>query len=147
MTLTKDQSSNKEWLESISNTDLEKVIRRAMEEGCIHPAHVFDAVDEALDRLAKIEVLVKSIDLTQCSPLPWKCRAGNKPIADTGDVEGYCLVEDAKKNTIACTYADDEEHEIEKDDGWVYHADMLAIADAVNAVSEIKKILTPHKKG
>ena len=51
MTLTKEQSSNKEWLENASNEDLTKIIRNAMDEGCIRPCHVYDAVDEVLCRL------------------------------------------------------------------------------------------------
>ena len=53
MTLTKEQSSNKEWLESETTENLIEIIRTAMGEGCIRPCHVYDAVDEALDRLAK----------------------------------------------------------------------------------------------
>lgn len=147
MTLTKEQSSNKAEYEALSTDDVIKRVRTAMTAGCIRPAHVYDLVDEALDRLAKIEKVVAEVDFTKCSPMPWKCRAGNSPIADTGDVKGFCLVEDAEKDTIACTYDDGEEHEIEKDDGWSYHADMLAITDSVNAVSEIKKILTPNQRG
>ena len=147
MTLTKEQSSNKEWLESISNADLERVIRTAMGEGCIRPSHVFDAVDEALDRLAKIEALVKAIDLTQCAPLPWKSKLKSCEIADTGDYDGWDVAEDAKGNEVVFKSAEDPSYcDVELDDG-VHDADILAICDSVNAVSEIKKILTPPKKG
>ena len=84
MTLTKEQSSNKAEYEALSTDDVIKRVRTAMTAGCIRPAHVYDLVDEALDRLAKIEALVKSIDL---------------------------------------------------------------ICGSVNAVSEIKKILTPNQRG
>ena len=139
MTLTKEQSSNKEWLESISNNDLEKVIRTAMGEGCIRPSHVYDAVDEALDRLAKIAALVKSIDLTQCSPLPWKSQLHSYPIADTGDYDGSCDATDAMGESIVAKF-DDNYREVEKDDG-DHDADILAICDSVNAVKTIKEIL------
>lgn len=145
MTLTKEQSSNKEWLESISNADLETVIRTAMGEGCIHPSHVFDAVDEALDRLAKIESIVKSIDLTKCAPLPWKSKLHSYPIADTGEYDGSCDATDAMGKSIVAKF-DDNYREVEKEDG-DHDADILAICDSINAVSEIKKILTPHQKG
>ena len=147
MTLTKEQSSNKEWLESISNNDLERVIRTAMGEGCIRPSHVFDAVDEALDRLAKIEALVKSIDLTQCAPLPWKSKLKSCEIADTGDYDGWDVAEDAKGQEVVFKSDDDTFYrDVELEDG-DHDADILAICGSVNAVSEIKKILTPHKKG
>lgn len=49
------QSSNTEWIEALPTSKLIEVIRIAMQQGCISPCHVFDAVDEALDRLAKSE--------------------------------------------------------------------------------------------
>ena len=55
MTLTSEQSSNKEWIEKTSTQDIIMMIRVAMGEGCIRPAHVYDLVDEALCRLAKHE--------------------------------------------------------------------------------------------
>ena len=140
MTLTQEQSSNKEWLESISNADLERVIRTAMGEGCIRPAHVFDAVDEALDRLAKIEALVKSIDLTQCSPLPWKSKVFNHPIADTGDYDSTCDAIDVKGQSVVAKMDGPGYREVEKEDG-DHDADILAICDSVNAVAEAKRIL------
>ena len=147
MTLTKEQSSNKEWLESISNADLERVIRTAMSQGCIHPSHVFDAVDEALDRLAKIEALVKSIDLTQCAPLPWKSQLHSYQIADTGDYEGSCDATDAMEKSIVAKFSEDYDNYrvVEKDDG-DHDADILAICDSVNAVKIIKEILIEKEK-
>ena len=148
MTLTKEQSSNKEWLESISNADLERGIRTAMGEGCIRPSHVFDAVDEALDRLAKIEALVKSIDLTQCAPLPWKSKLWSFCYdGDTFEKEGGDALLDSEEEAILVkSIVGSDYKELEKEDG-AHDADILAICDSVNAVSEIKKILTPHKKG
>ncbi len=52
MTLTAEESSNKEWMESETDENLIKMIRVAMEEGCIRPCHIYDAVDEVLCRLA-----------------------------------------------------------------------------------------------
>ena len=48
------KSSNTEWIEALSTSKLIEVIRIAMSQDCIRPCHVFDAVDEALDRLAKL---------------------------------------------------------------------------------------------
>ena len=145
MTLTAEESSNKEWLESASVKELNTVIRTAMGEGCITPSHVYDAVDEVLDRLAKIETLVKAIDLTECSPLPWKSKLHSYPIADTGDYDGSCDATDDMGKSIVAKF-DDDYREVEMEDGG-YDADILAICDSVNAVSAIKNILTPRKKG
>lgn len=147
MTLTKEQSSNKETFEAMPLEQCVAMIRTAMGEGCIRPSHVFDAVDEALDRLAKIEALVKSIDLTQCAPLPWKSKLKSCEIADTGDYDGWDVAEDAKGQEVVFKSGDDPSYcDVELDDG-DHDADILAICDSVNAVSEIKKILTPPKKG
>ena len=55
MTLTSEQSSNKEWIENKSTQGIISMIRIAMSEGCIKPALVYDLVDEALCRLAEHE--------------------------------------------------------------------------------------------
>jgi len=47
------ESSNTEWVESMTTDKLIENIRLAMAAGCIHPAHVYDMVDEALCRLAE----------------------------------------------------------------------------------------------
>lgn len=147
MTLTAEQSSHKVEFEALTTGEVIKRIRTAMEAGCIRPCHVFDLVDEALDRLAKIEALVKSVDLTKCSPLPWKSKLNLREIADTGDYDGWDAAEDAKGNEVVFKTAEDESYcDVEMDDGY-HDADILAICDSVNAVSEIKKILTPHNKG
>jgi len=44
-------SSNKEEIEALETNDLIQRIRESMKQGCIHPSHVFDMVDEALQRL------------------------------------------------------------------------------------------------
>ena len=54
-------SSNRKMLESETTDGLSTIIRTAMEQGCIHPSHVYDAVDEALDRLKKNEELLTRI--------------------------------------------------------------------------------------
>lgn len=146
MTLTSEQSSNKEWLESISDTDLEEVIRRAMSQGCIHPSYVFDAVDEALDRLAKIEAIVKSIDLTKCAPLPWKSKLKSCKIVSTGEYDGWDVAEDARGQEVVFKSDDDPFYRnVELDDG-DHDADILAICDSINAVRTIKEILIEKEK-
>ena len=54
-------SSNKEMVESETTDGLITIIRTAMGEGCIHPSHVYYAVNEALDRLKKNGELLKRI--------------------------------------------------------------------------------------
>lgn len=144
MTLTAEQSSNKAEYEALSTEEVIKRVRTAMEAGCIRPCHVYDLVDEVLDRLAKIETLVKSIDLTQCSPLPWKSKLHSYPIADTGDYEGSCDATDAMGKSIVAKF-DDDYREVEMEDG-DYDADILAICDSVNAISKIKKIIREKKE-
>ena len=139
MTLTAEQSSNKAEYEALSTEEVIKRVRTAMEAGCIRPCHVYDLVDEVLDRLAKIETLVKSIDLTQCSPLPWKSKLHSYPIADTGDYDGSCDATDAMGKSIVAKF-DDDYREVEMEDG-DHDADILAICDSVNAIAETKKIL------
>lgn len=148
MTLTKEQSSNKAEYEALSTDDVIKRVRTAMTAGCIRPAHVYDLVDEALDRLAKIEALVKSIDLTQCSPLPWKSKLWSFCYdGDTFEKEGGDALLDSKEEAILVkSIVGSDYKEMEKEDG-DHDADILAICGSVNAVSEIKKILTPNQRG
>ena len=116
MTLTVEQSSHKDEYESLATNEVIKRIRTAMGEGCIRPCHVYDLVDEALHRLAKIEALVKSVDLTKCSPLPWKSQLHSYPIADTGDYDGTCDATDAMGKSIVAKF-DDNYREEEMEDG------------------------------
>ena len=106
MTLTVEESSNKAEYEALSTEEVIKRVRSAMEAGCIRPCHVFDLVDEVLDRLAKIETLVKSIDLTKISPLPWKSQLHSYPIADCGDYDGSCDATDAMGKSIVAKFDD-----------------------------------------
>lgn len=145
MTLTKEQSSRKTGYESDSIEELSADIGIAKECNRIDEASS-GAVDEALYRLAKIEALVKSIDLTQCAPLPWKSKLSLYPIADTGDYDSSCDAMDVTGQAVVVKMDGPGYREVEKDDG-DHDADILAICDSVNAVSEIKKILTPHKRG
>ena len=145
MTLTVEQSSHKDEYESLATKEIIKRIRTAMGEGCIRPAHVYDLVDEALDRLAKIEALVKSVDLTKCSPLPWKSKLYSYPIADTGDYDGSCDATDAMGKSIVAKFDDDNYREVEKEDG-DHDADILAICDSINAIADAKKILNIKEK-
>ena len=55
MTLSSFQSSHKAEYESLPTTEIVRRIREAMDEGCIRPSHVYDLVDEALDRLSDKE--------------------------------------------------------------------------------------------
>ena len=144
MTLTAEESSNKAEYEALTTGDVIKRIRTAMEAGCIRPCHVFDLVDEAIHRLAKIETLVKSIDLTQCSPMPWKSKLHSYPIADTGDYDSSCDATDAMGKSIVAKF-DDNYREVEMEDG-DYDADILAICDSVNAIADAKKILNIKEK-
>ena len=52
-------SSNRATNETATIKELETMIRTAMGEGCITPSHVFDAVDEVLDRLNKQQELLE----------------------------------------------------------------------------------------
>lgn len=51
-------SSNRADYETETAKNLEKIIRIAMGEGCIRPCHVFDAVDEVLDRFNKQQLIL-----------------------------------------------------------------------------------------
>ena len=54
-------SSNREKNESATAESIELLIRTAMKEGCIRPCHVFDLVDEVLDRLNKQRQLLSRV--------------------------------------------------------------------------------------
>ena len=51
-------SSNRATNETATVKELETMIRTAMGEGCITPSHVFDAVDEVLDRFNKHQLIL-----------------------------------------------------------------------------------------
>lgn len=141
MTLTAEESSNKAEYEALTTGEVIKRIRTAMEAGCIRPCHVFDLVDEALHRLAKLEKVVDGVVLTECSPLPWKSKLKSCAIADTGEYDGWDAAEDAKGNEVVFKTAEDESYcDVEMEDG-DHDADILAICDSVNAIVEAKKIL------
>lgn len=55
MTLTENESSNKRDFESLPTERVFALLRTAMDEGCIRPAHVYDLVDEVMDRLSWLE--------------------------------------------------------------------------------------------
>lgn len=56
--MTFDSSNREEYENNLTTESLMSQIRLAMSQGCVRPCHVFDLVDEALDRLDKqIEVL------------------------------------------------------------------------------------------
>lgn len=61
MTLTKEQSSNKEMYEAAKTSEIVNIIRIAMSQGCIRPCHVFDAVDEIICRAEAVEAEVAKV--------------------------------------------------------------------------------------
>lgn len=61
MTLTKEQSSNKERYEAAKTSEIVAIIRMAMSQGCIRPCHVFDAVDEIICRAEAAEAQVSKV--------------------------------------------------------------------------------------
>lgn len=61
MTLTKEQSSNKEMYEAAKTSEIVDIIRMAMSQGCIRPCHVYDAVDEIICRAEAAEAEVAKI--------------------------------------------------------------------------------------
>ena len=61
--MTFDSSNREEFENRTTNESLVEQIRIAMHEGCIRPCHVFDLVDETLDRLLKqVEALKNAHD-------------------------------------------------------------------------------------
>ena len=61
MTLTKEQSSNKETYEAAKTSEIVDIIRMAMSQGCIRPCHVYDAVDEIICRAEAAEAEVAKV--------------------------------------------------------------------------------------
>lgn len=55
MTLTAEQSSNKARFEAAPTAEIIDIIRTAMDEGCIRPCHVYDAVDELICRIQVLD--------------------------------------------------------------------------------------------
>ena len=92
------------------------------------------------DKLAALEKLIAGVDLTKCSPLPWKSKLHSYPIADTGDYDGSCDATDAMGKSIVAKFDYDDYREVEMEDG-DHDADILAICASINAVAEAKKIL------
>ena len=97
--------------------------------------------EEAEDFASKVEAILSKVDLSKVSPLPWKCVLENEPIADTGDVTGFCNVVSKDGEVIAGAAEESHQYKpVEEEDG-DYDADMLAIADCVNAINAIKGLL------
>lgn len=61
MTLTKEQSSNKERYEAAKTSEIISIIRCGMEAGCIRPCHLYDAVDEIICRAEAAEAQVAKL--------------------------------------------------------------------------------------
>lgn len=59
--MTFDSSNREEFETKTSTEELTNLIRMAMGEGCIRPCHVYDMVDEVLDRLKKQDVLLVKV--------------------------------------------------------------------------------------
>ena len=107
----------------------------------IKSSYLYYAIEEALERLVKLEKVLAKIDLTKCAPLPWKSKLWLHSIADTGDYNGGCAAYDANGEHVFVKDAEGPDYkEVELEDG-DHDADILAICDSVNAVAEAKKIL------
>jgi len=61
MTLTKEQSSNKERYEAAKTSEIVNIIRCGMDAGCIRPCHLYDAVDEIICRAEAAEAKVAKL--------------------------------------------------------------------------------------
>ena len=86
---------------------------------------------------AALEPLL-SIDLSTVSPLPWKSKAENRAIADTGDYMGLCYVVDKDGKDILDGDGDGpEEREVEID-GWYHDGNCVAAVACVNAVAQLQ---------
>ena len=107
----------------------------------ISSSYLCCAIEEALERLVKLEKVLAKVDLTKCAPLPWKSELRNCGSAGSGDDIKVCEAKSANKQIIAQkTDRWDFYIPIEKEDG-DHDADILAICDSINAVAEAKKIL------
>lgn len=76
MTLTLEQSSNKERYEAAPTSEIVNIIRTAMSAGCIRPSHVYDAVDELICRIeaaAKCELNANSKALNLSFAMRRRC--------------------------------------------------------------------------
>lgn len=51
------ESSNTKWIEQLSDDKLVQSIRTAMKAGCITPAHVYDLIDEVLQRFQNSQAM------------------------------------------------------------------------------------------
>ncbi len=107
----------------------------------ISSSYLYYAIEEALERLVKLEKVIAKIDLTKCAPLPWNSKLWLRPIGDTGDYYGGDSIVDANYEQILGKGEGDPDYkEVELEDG-DHDAVILAICDSINAVAEAKKIL------
>ena len=133
------QSSHKAELETLPNSVLIERIRLAMDEGCIRPVHIYDAVDIVLDRLQNIDKIIASINLPKCLPRPWQCTVyvPDEEFSHTG----YCEILDARGHYVTSVNFESPNYiAVEKSDG-KYDAGTLAFCECVNAVDSIKKLI------
>ena len=61
MTLTHEESSNKNRYEKADTSKIVDIIRTAMSQGCIRPCHVYDAVDEIICRAENAEAELSKV--------------------------------------------------------------------------------------
>ena len=61
MTLTHEESSNKDRYEKADTSEIVNIIRTAMSQGCIRPCHVYDAVDEIICRAEAAEAEIAKV--------------------------------------------------------------------------------------
>ena len=88
MTLTAEQSSNKERYEAASTAEIVSIIRTAMGEGCIRPCHVFDAVDELICRVEALEESSPETGLCPKCAKKWRAGEAEESFRDPGVEEG-----------------------------------------------------------
>lgn len=97
---------------------------------------------DMLQLAERIKAAVKpllDIDLSKTSPLPWRPKAYNIPLADTGDYDGICEVVDANGQWVLAGDGDTpEEREVEIDD-CCHDGNCVAAAECVNAINKLQE--------
>lgn len=51
-------SSNSASYETMPLSGIVEIVRNGMQQGCIHPCHLYDAVDELVDRCTKQQLIL-----------------------------------------------------------------------------------------
>lgn len=132
MTLTAEQSSNKEMFEKMPVKSLITIIRTAMGEGRITPCHVYDAVDEIICRVEKLEEDNKNLN------------AALKPVLDIdiSALERYPLDEEDLEEINVYSPMDNGLYE----DNCFTKAAQKAILRSPNAIRKAKEIYNKENK-